>query len=163
MIGAKKGGMKREEKGGEREITERNVTMTKNRVLPEITEMIASLGMDGTEGKPEIPENAGIKENRETRGTRGIHGTVAETIKKAVTRESCVPQGRPTTIERESVETLIKRKSNIWRKHVAMEDPMAGKRVLGLKQGQTQEVNPEMNPEHLEEVEGEPLNYQTRV
>lgn len=154
---------KREGKGEERGRPERSVTTTKNRALPEITEMIESLGMDGTEGKPERPENAGIKENRETRGTRGIHGTVAETTKKAVTRESCVPQERHTTIERESVETPIKRKNNIWRKHVAMEDPMAEKRVLALKQGQTQEVNPEMNPERLEEVEGEPLNYQTRV
>lgn len=156
-IVAMKEEMKQEEKGEEREILGMNVTMTKSRVLPEITEMIENPGMDEIEGKPEITENAGIQENLGTLGTHGIQGIVAETIKKVGIRGTYVLHEIHMTTETESVEN-IRKKSSIWRKHVVMEEPMAEKIVLVLKLGQTQEVKLEMNPERLEEVGGEVLN-----
>lgn len=98
-----------------------------------------------------------------TLGTHGTRGTVAEIIKRAVTRGTCAPHEIPMTTETESVERPIRRKSNIRKKHVAMEEPMAEKRVLVLKQGQNPEVKPETKPEVPAEVEGEALSYQTRV
>lgn len=101
-----------------------------------------------------------------TRGTHGIHetrGTVAEIIKKAVIRGTCVPREIHMTTETENVERLIRKKSSIRKKAVAMGEPMAGKRVLVLKQGQSPEAKPETKPEVLAEVEEEDLNYQTRV
>lgn len=78
-------------------------------------------------------------------------------------RGTCVLHETHTTTGTESVERLIKKKSNIWRKRVAMEEPMVEKRVLALNQEQTREVKPEMNREVLAEVEGEVLKYQTRA
>lgn len=146
---------KREEKG--EETIGMNVTMTKSKAPPETTEMIENPGMDGIGGKPEITENAEIQENLGTRGTRGMRGIAVETIKKVGIRGTCVLPAIHTTTETESVESIRKR-SSIWRNRATMEEPTAEKIVLVLKLGRTQEVKREMNPEHLEEVEGEVLN-----
>lgn len=148
---------KREEKGEEKETIGMNVTMTKSKAPPETTEMIENPGMDGIGGKPEITENAEIQENRGTRGTGGTRGIAVETIKKVGIRGTYVLHAIHMTTETESVGNIRKR-SSIWRNRVAMEEPTAEKIVLVLKLGRTQEVKQEMNPEHLEEVEGEVLS-----
>jgi len=156
-IVAMKEEMKPEEKGEEKETIGTSVTMIKSKVPPEITEMIENPGMGGIEGKPEITENAGIQENLGTLGIHGTQGIVVETIKKIGIRGTYVLHEIHMTTERESVAN-IRKKSSIWRKHVAMEEPTAEKIVRVLKLGRTQEVKLEMNPEHLEEVEEEVLN-----
>lgn len=59
-IGAMKGGMTQEGKGGEIETPEMIETTIKNRAPPETIETIENLVTGGIEGKPERLETAGM-------------------------------------------------------------------------------------------------------
>lgn len=139
--------------------------MTRSRVLPGIIEMTENLVMDEIGGTQETTEIGGSQGNPETLETPEIRGIIAEIPKIVVIRETRVPHGIPMTTETETVVMPIKRMTSTRMTRAAMEDPMAERRVLVLKQGMTPEVTPEMRAEVIElaEVEAEVQNCLTRV
>lgn len=164
MIGATKGGMKLEGKGKKKEKQEMIVIMTRSRVPPGTIEMTESLVMEEIGGRQETTEIGESQGNPETLETPEIRGIIAEIPKIVVIRETRVPHEIPMTTETERVAMPIKRMTSIRRTRAAMEDPMAERRALVLKQGMTPEVTPEMRAEVIElaEVEAEVQNYLTR-
>lgn len=164
MTDATKGGMKQEGKEKKKEKQETIVIMTKSRVPPGTIEMTESLVMEeigGTQETPEIGGSHGNPEILETPETRGIIAGIPKTV---VTRETRAPHETPMTTETERVVMPIKRMTSIKMTCAAMEDPMAERRALVLKQGMTPGVTPEMRAEVIElaEVEAEVQNYLTK-
>lgn len=164
MTGAMKGGMKQEGKEKKKEKREMIVIMTKSRPPPGTIEMTESLVMEeigGTLETPEIGGNHGNPETLETPETREIIAGIPKTV---VTRETRAPHETPTTTETERVVMPIKRMTSIKMTCAAMEDRMAERRALVLKQGMTPGVTPEMRAEVIElaEVEAEVQNYLTK-
>lgn len=139
--------------------------MTKSRVPPGTTGMTESLVMEETGGTQETLEIGGSHGNPETLETPETPGIMAGILKTVVTRETRAPHGTPMTTGTERVVMPIKRMTSIKTTCAAMEDPMAERRALGLKQGMTPEVTPEMRAEviGLAEVEAEVQNYLTKV
>lgn len=139
--------------------------MTRSRVPPGIIEMTESLVMEEIGGRQETTEIEGSQGNPETLETPEIRGIIAEIPKIVVIRETHAPHEIPMIIETERVVMPIKRMTSTRRTRAAMEDPMAERRALVLKQGMTPEVTPEMRAEVIElaEVEAEVQNYLTRV
>jgi len=139
--------------------------MTRSRVPPGIIEMTESHVMEEIGGRQETTEIGGRQGNPETLETPEIRGITAEIPKTVVIRESRAPHEILMTTETERVVMPIKRMTSIRRTRAAMEDPMAERRALVLKQGMTPEVTPETRAEVIElaEVEAEVQNYLKRV
>lgn len=139
--------------------------MTRSRVPPGIIEMTENLAMEEIGGRQETTEIGGSQGNPETLETPEIREIIAEIPKTVVIRETRVPRGIPMTTETERVVIPIRRMTSTRMTHAAMEDPMAERRALVLKQGMTPEVTPEMKAEvtELAEVEAEVQNCLTRV
>lgn len=160
MTGAMKGGTKQEGKEKKKEKQEMIVTMTRSRVPPGTTGMTESLVMEEIGGTRETPEIGGSRGNPETLETPETRGIIAGTPRTVVTRETRAPRETPMTTGTERVEMPIKRMTSIRMTCVAMEDPMAERRALVLKQGMTPEVTPEMREViELAEVEAEVQSY----
>lgn len=164
MTGATKGGTKQEGKEKKKEKQEMIVIMTKSRVPPGTIGMTESLVMGEIGGTRETPEIDGSHGNPEILETPETPGIIAGILKTVVTRESHAPHETPMTTETERVVMPIKRMTSIKMTCAAMEDPMAERRALVLKQGMTPEVTPEMRAEVIElaEVEAEVRNYLTK-
>lgn len=162
--GATKGGTKQEGKEKKKEKQETIVIMTKSRVPPGTIGMTESLVMEEIGGTRETPETGGSHGNLEILETPETPGIIAGIPKTVVTRETHAPHETPTTTETERVVIPIKRMTSIKTTCAAMEDPMAERRALVLKQGMTPEVTPEMRAEVIElaEVEAEVQNYLTK-
>lgn len=156
---------KQEAREKRKEKQEMIVIMTKSRVPPGTIGMTESLVMEETGGTRETPEIGGSHGNPEILGTPETPGIIAGIPKTVVTRETRAPHETLMTTETERVVMPIKRMTSIKMTCAAMEDPMAERRALGLKQGMTPEVIPEMRAEVIElaEVEAEVQNYLTKV
>lgn len=164
MTGATKGGTKQEVKEKKKEKREMIVIMTKSRPPPGTIEMTESLVMEEIGGTLETPEIGGSHGNPETLETPETHEIIAGIPKTVVTRETRAPHETPTTTETERAVMPIKRMTSIKTTCAAMEDRMAERKALVLKQGMTPGVTPEMRAEVIElaEVEAEVQNYLTK-